>query len=47
MAVSAQQFRDALRHFAAGVTLVTAGRGEQVHGMTVSAVTDPEEDDAP
>ena len=37
MAISSDDFRDALRHFAAGVTLVTAGSGEQASGLTVSA----------
>lgn len=37
MNVSSDQFRDLLRCFAAGVTLVTAGRGDDVHGLTVSA----------
>lgn len=39
MAISIEQFRDTLRCFAAGVTLVTARSGERVHGMTVSAFT--------
>jgi flavin reductase (DIM6/NTAB) family NADH-FMN oxidoreductase RutF len=37
MAVDRVRFRDLLRCFASGVTVVTAGRGERVHGMTVSA----------
>lgn len=37
MTISSDDFRDALRHFAAGVTVVTAGSGQAVHGMTVSA----------
>ncbi len=37
MTVSADSFRDALRHFPAGVTLVTIRAGEVVHGLTVSA----------
>ena len=37
MTISPEDFRDTLRHFAAGVTVVTAGRGTDVHGMTVSA----------
>ncbi len=45
MPVSADHFRDALRLFAAGVTLVTTRRGERIHGLTVSAFasvsTDP------
>ncbi len=39
MTISSDDFRDALRHFAAGVTLVTAGEGEQAYGLTVSAFT--------
>jgi flavin reductase (DIM6/NTAB) family NADH-FMN oxidoreductase RutF len=35
--ISAEEFRDALRHFPAGVTLVTIKSGEQIHGLTVSA----------
>ena len=37
MTITSEEFRDALRHFAAGVTVVTAGVGEDRHGMTVSA----------
>jgi flavin reductase (DIM6/NTAB) family NADH-FMN oxidoreductase RutF len=37
MEISAEQFRDALRQFAAGVTVVTIRSGETVHGLTVSA----------
>lgn len=37
MPVSADAFRDALRHFPAGVTLVTLRAGEEIHGLTVSA----------
>ena len=37
MTVSAGSFRDALRHFPAGVTLVTIRAGAAVHGLTVSA----------
>lgn len=37
MAVSSEQYREALRHFPAGVTIVTIKSGEQVHGLTVSA----------
>jgi len=39
MPITAAAFRDALRHFAAGVTLVTIRAGERVHGLTVSAFT--------
>ena len=34
---AAERFRDALRHFPSGVTIVTIRAGEQVHGLTVSA----------
>ncbi|HVR98945.1 MAG TPA: flavin reductase family protein [Thermoanaerobaculia bacterium] len=37
--ISSDQFKDALRHFPAGVTIVTIRAGEQVHGLTVSAFT--------
>lgn len=35
--VSSDDFRLALRHFAAGVTIVTVRSGEQIAGLTVSA----------
>lgn len=35
--ISSEDFRKALRHFPAGVTIVTIRAGEQVHGLTVSA----------
>lgn len=37
MTVTSEEFRDALRHFPAGVTIVTIRVGEEVHGLTVSA----------
>ncbi len=37
MPISQEAFRDALRHFPAGVTLVTVKSGEETHGLTVSA----------
>jgi flavin reductase (DIM6/NTAB) family NADH-FMN oxidoreductase RutF len=37
MPISSEAFRDAMRHFAAGVTIVTVKSGEEVHGLTVSA----------
>lgn len=37
MTISAQEYRDVLRHFPGGVTLVTTRAGERIHGMTVSA----------
>jgi flavin reductase (DIM6/NTAB) family NADH-FMN oxidoreductase RutF len=39
MIVSADAFRNALRHFPAGVTLVTIRAGQVTHGLTVSAFT--------
>jgi len=35
--ISSSDFRDALRHFPAGVTIVTIRQGDEVHGLTVSA----------
>jgi flavin reductase (DIM6/NTAB) family NADH-FMN oxidoreductase RutF len=35
--IASDDFRNALRHFPAGVTIVTIRAGEQVHGLTVSA----------
>lgn len=37
MPISVEQFKDTMRQFAAGVTIVTVKAGEEVHGMTVSA----------
>ncbi len=37
MTVSSEEFRDALRHFPSGVTIVTVRSGETRHGLTVSA----------
>jgi flavin reductase (DIM6/NTAB) family NADH-FMN oxidoreductase RutF len=37
MPVSSEEYRDALRHFPAGVTIVTIKAGEEIHGLTVSA----------
>ena len=37
MTISSEKFRDALRHFPSGVTVVTIKSGEQIHGLTVSA----------
>jgi len=43
--ISDSDFRNALRHFPAGVTIVTLRSGDEVHGLTVSAFasvsTDP------
>ena len=35
--ISSEDFRKALRHFPAGVTIVTVKGGERTHGLTVSA----------
>src|SRR6187549_4292910 len=35
--ISSEEFRKALRHFPAGVTIVTIRTGERTHGLTVSA----------
>lgn len=37
MSITSDQFREALRHFPAGVTIVTIKAGEEIHGLTVSA----------
>jgi flavin reductase ActVB len=37
MSISSEEFRDALRLFPSGVTIVTIKSGEQIHGLTVSA----------
>lgn len=37
MTISSDDYRDALRHFPAGVTIVTIKVGENIHGLTVSA----------
>ncbi len=37
MSISSEQYRDALRHFPSGVTIVTIRAGDRVHGLTVSA----------
>lgn len=37
MPISPDQFKDCLRHFGAGVTIVTIQAGEDRHGLTVSA----------
>jgi flavin reductase (DIM6/NTAB) family NADH-FMN oxidoreductase RutF len=35
--VTSESFRDAMRHFPAGVTVVTVRAGDEVHGLTVSS----------
>jgi len=37
MAISSQDFRDCLRHFPSGVTIVTVKSGSRMHGLTVSS----------
>ncbi|HSH02471.1 MAG TPA: flavin reductase family protein [Anaerolineae bacterium] len=37
MSITSEAFRQAMRHFPAGVTIVTIKAGEQRHGLTVSA----------
>jgi flavin reductase (DIM6/NTAB) family NADH-FMN oxidoreductase RutF len=37
MPVSPDQYKDALRHFASGVTIVTIKTDDEIHGLTVSA----------
>ncbi|MDT8307632.1 MAG: flavin reductase family protein [Anaerolineae bacterium] len=37
MPISSEAFREALRHFPSGVTIVTIRAGDAVHGLTVSA----------
>lgn len=37
MPISSEAYRDALRHFPAGVTIVTIKAGAEIHGLTVSA----------
>lgn len=37
--VSSADFRGAMRHLAGGVSVITAGRGKNITGMTVTSVT--------
>lgn len=37
MTIDSETFKDCLRHFASGVTLVTIKTGEKIHGLTISA----------
>jgi len=37
MAISSEEYRNALRNFASGVTIVTIRAGDEKHGLTVSA----------
>lgn len=37
MPINPEEFRNTMRHFPAGVTIVTAKSGDEIHGVTVSA----------
>ncbi len=37
MPVNIEEYKDVLRHFPSGVTIVTIKTGQQIHGLTVSA----------
>lgn len=37
--VSSGDFRSAMRHLAGGVSVITAGRGKDITGMTVTSVS--------
>jgi flavin reductase (DIM6/NTAB) family NADH-FMN oxidoreductase RutF len=37
MSISSEEFREALRHFPSGVTIVTIKTEDHVHGLTISA----------
>ena len=37
--VSSDEFRGAMRHLAGGVSVITAGRGRDISGMTVTSVS--------
>ena len=37
MAISSEEFRNVLRHYPSGVTLVAVKAGDETHGLTVSA----------
>lgn len=37
MPITPDEYKDALRHFASGVTIVTIRAGDETHGLTVSA----------
>jgi len=38
-AISADDFRGAMRHLTGGVSVITAGRGREISGMTVTSVS--------
>ena len=37
MPITSEEYREVLRHFPSGVTIVTIKAGEEMHGLTVSA----------
>jgi len=37
MSITSEEYREVLRHFPSGVTIVTIKAGDKVHGLTVSA----------
>jgi flavin reductase (DIM6/NTAB) family NADH-FMN oxidoreductase RutF len=37
MSITSEEYRNALRHFPSGVTVVTIKSGEEIHGLKVSA----------
>jgi len=39
MAVTAEQLKESMRHWASGVAIVTSRYGDEVHGMTVNSFT--------
>lgn len=39
MTISKDDFRDTMRHLSASVTIVTVKAGDEIHGLTASAVT--------
>ena len=39
MPIRSEEYRDRLRHFPSGVTIVTIKDGEKIHGLTVAAFT--------
>jgi flavin reductase (DIM6/NTAB) family NADH-FMN oxidoreductase RutF len=38
-AISSDEFRGAMRHLTGGVSVITAGRGKEISGMTVTSVS--------
>jgi flavin reductase (DIM6/NTAB) family NADH-FMN oxidoreductase RutF len=39
MTISKDEFKNTMRHFSSGVTIVTIRAGDDIHGLTASAVT--------